>query len=88
MTPAPLNPIDAFIITDTCAVCGRDAGGATFCHLYRERRRVALCSPRCAEAFLHPPKAERNDYESDVFDPAHDGRPDSWPANGPASTGR
>lgn len=85
MTPASAHPVDPFIITDGCAVCGRDAGGATFCHLYREGRRVALCSPQCAETFLHPPKSERNDYEPDVFDPAHDGRPDGWPAAAPAS---
>lgn len=85
MTPRSAKPIDSFVITDVCAVCERDAGGATFCHLYHEQRRVALCSPQCAEVFLHPPKLERNDYETDVFDPAHDGRRNGWPADSPAS---
>lgn len=37
---------------DTCVVCGKSvAGGRGYCHLEREGRMVALCSPLCVETF-------------------------------------
>jgi hypothetical protein len=41
---------------EVCAVCGKDAeGDRWFCHFYGEHSRVTLCSPACAEIFLHRP---------------------------------
>ena len=43
---------------ERCAVCGKEANGDRwFCHFYGEHGRVTLCSPACAEVYLHPPEA-------------------------------
>lgn len=39
---------------ELCAVCGQAIRNA-FCHLYGEAKTVSLCSPACAEIYLHRP---------------------------------
>ncbi len=56
---ASTRTADLFLADDeSCAICHRDGGGAAFCHVYEEGRKVTLCSPACAEAWLHRPRAE------------------------------
>jgi hypothetical protein len=46
---------------ESCAICGKAADGDRwFCHFYEEKGRVTLCSPGCAELFLHRPVGETN----------------------------
>lgn len=57
MSAAPASPLPPSVQTgstdrEICAICGRDSGSATFCHLYRAGRRLALCSPGCVHSFL------------------------------------
>jgi hypothetical protein len=50
---------------ECCAVCGKDANLAGwFCHFYQEQNRVTLCSPACAEFYLHHPHGGGNDRTS------------------------
>ena len=51
--------------SEFCAVCGKDANGDRwFCHFYTDERHDTLCSPACAEVFLHrngdPNRAEKS----------------------------
>ena len=49
-----MNP--EFSDREVCAVCGKVADGDRwFCHFYGEHSRVTLCSPACAEIYLHRP---------------------------------
>jgi hypothetical protein len=49
-TVSPCENPDA----EVCAICGRAVESVAFCHIYREGRRITLCTPSCAEIFLHP----------------------------------
>ncbi len=41
-------------ITERCATCGEDAGGAhAYCHFYLEGATRVFCCPECAETALH-----------------------------------
>jgi hypothetical protein len=47
---------------EVCAVCGEKAeGDRWFCHFYNGQNRVTLCSPACAETFLHRPQVIPDD---------------------------
>ena len=55
------NMADDFNDTETCAICrGNAAGSHAYCHFYVEGRRIALCSPACAEEFLRGPARPGN----------------------------
>jgi hypothetical protein len=63
---------------EICAVCGRDAGTSSFCHLYPAGQRIVLCSAVCAERYLHPAKTGNNGYDSDLVVPSPWGTSDPW----------
>lgn len=49
--------IEDFGDEERCAVCGKEANGDRwFCHIYGDQGRVTLCSPACAEVYLHRTK--------------------------------
>lgn len=78
MNPPSPALSDPSVALEICAVCGRDAGSAAFCHIYRDGQRIVLCSPRCAEEFMHRSSPAANGYEDDPFavSPGFGG----WPA--------
>ena len=52
-----------FDAPEVCAVCGKATSEWNwFCHFYEVPRRVTLCSPDCADSYLHPPEETRYDY--------------------------
>lgn len=60
---------------EVCAICGKDAHSEpSFCHFYQVDRRVTLCSPACAERYLHLPAVANGGYPAegweDAFRPA------------------